>query len=166
MDQAFSTSAGHSYGFWVFGMTCYHGVVLLVTAKIIGMSNNYSPMSIISLVMSYVLFILAWIWVSSIEIGVLENSFIFTWSNINIWLFTLVILGIAVIDYAVCKITNELFFKQYIPPATFIDLKALYGYDNGPTSATSMIKKNELLSSRFVRTYSSSLADKLAGGYY
>lgn len=75
MDQNFSTKSGHTFGFWVFGMTCYHGVVLLSNLKILTFSNTFSPLTVSAIVASYLTFLAAWAFVSTSDLGVLEDTF-------------------------------------------------------------------------------------------
>ena len=75
MDEGFSTRNGHTFGFWVFGMTCYHGVVLLANLKVLNISSSFSPFFIISILGSYTTFVMAWIYVSEFSVGVLQQTF-------------------------------------------------------------------------------------------
>lgn len=63
-------------------------------------------------------------------------------------------------DYCVQKIINEAFFKEYIPPTNFEEYKEYYDIKMEQIP----VLKEELISKRFERTYTSCLADKLTGG--
>jgi hypothetical protein len=63
------------FGFWVFGMAIFHGVVMLSSLKLISMSSSFSPLVIIAFIASYALFLVAWWLVAKMDVGVLESTF-------------------------------------------------------------------------------------------
>ena len=74
-DEGFATRNGHVFGFWVFGMAVFHAVVLLSTLKLVSMSASFSPFVIVSFILSYALFLVAWWLVAKMDVGVLESTF-------------------------------------------------------------------------------------------
>ena len=66
---------GNTYGFWVFGQMTYMAVVLVTNLKILTFSSSFSVLVVFANALSNACFYLSWIWVSSFDIGEIENSF-------------------------------------------------------------------------------------------
>lgn len=69
------------------------------------------------------------------------------------------IIGISFGDYAVQKIVDELYYKEYIPPASVEDFKVQYGL----TKQQEQEIENRTAMNRYARSYTESLSDRLLG---
>lgn len=74
--------------------------------------------NLIILVGSVLMLFVTWAFCSCLPGNELENTFIFTVTSYNFWLVILFIIGIAIGDYSISKLTDNTYYAPYIPPLT------------------------------------------------
>src|SRR3990167_218921 len=107
-DSKFSTAEGNSYGFWVVGHMTFVGVVFLSNLKIATFSAAYSIATVVGMIGSFIACLLAWVFVSSFDYGVLEHTIWITIKKPQIYIFLFVLVGFTLIDWAGHKIIGSL----------------------------------------------------------
>ncbi len=108
-------SNGHSYGFWNFGNMAYFGVVIIANLKVLSISNSYSFLSLILVVLGIIFFLGAWLFLNLMESNELYNTFKEVIGGEHFYMFIVTMLGVCVLEYLLVKLEYFSTEMKYVP---------------------------------------------------
>lgn len=106
---------GYSYGFWNFGNMTYFGVVVITNLKVLSISNSYSFLSVILVILGIVLFLGAWLFLNLMESNVLYHTFNEIIRGVHFYMFIVVMLGVCILEYLLVKLEYFITEVKYVP---------------------------------------------------
>lgn len=103
---------GQYFGFWGFGVFVFTMVILLMNLKIFIISSSYSPILIITIFLSFAIYVLAFFVVNQLSSSSYYTLFTKLLSGSNFWLGTLLVFTLCFyLDYLWNILQRILFFK-------------------------------------------------------
>lgn len=124
---------GWTYGFWNFGNMCYFGIVIVVNVKILSISNSFSVIQVLFILLGIFLFVLIWFLINLSITNVLYNSFNEILQGIQIWVYLVVVFGVCGFEYLIVKLEHLLMETKYIPKVNKTQIQGGM-YDTGTTN--------------------------------
>ena len=85
------------------GEVTFLGAVYMANLKLLTFSNSISYVQMIVTGGSFISAILVWLWVNTFNTGVLEHTFGQVFGSIQIYVYFIIISGLALIDWAINK---------------------------------------------------------------
>ena len=136
---------GWTYGFWNFGNMCYFGVVIVVNIKILSISNSFSVILFLFVLLGIFLFVLFWFLINLSLTNVLYATFNEILQGYQIWIYLVVVFGICGLEYMIVKMEHLLMEVQYLPKIAGNNIKPSFaqGITRNTVQAPGLYASNE-----------------------
>lgn len=103
-DDKFSDDSGKSYGYFVTGQVVFVTIIVAANLKIFSFACSYSVLLVFFVVSSASLGYVTWLVVNYFDLGNLEHTFFRVLGSGTYYLFTLIVLSVCVLDWAITKV--------------------------------------------------------------